>query len=129
MRLRSLPLALRWAAILQAFIVVPSMLAGSICLRDGEAATLELGTCACVYATAPGAALALSELASPDCGPCRDLTITALAGSRVIAPAVHLACDMRFAKDYSEIGQPRHSSIESRHPGDPLGRFPAVLRC
>jgi hypothetical protein len=130
MKLRSLPLgALRWAAILQALLVLPSMLAGSICLRGGEAATLELGTCECVYATAPEGAPALSELAFPDCGPCQDLTLTALAGSRVITPVVHLAGDIGFARDYSEIGQPSPSSIVSRHPGDPPGRHPAVLRC
>jgi len=129
MRLRCLPLALRWAATLQAFLVLPSLLAGSICLRDGEAATLELGTCACVYSTAPEAALALSELASPDCGPCRDLTITALAGSRVNTAAVPLAGEIRFRTDDPEIAQHSRVSIESRYPGDPPGRFPAVLRC
>jgi len=129
MRLRSLPLALRWATILQAFLVVPSMLGGSICIRDGEAATLELGTCACVCATAPGGGPVLSELTSSDCGPCRDLTITALAASRIITPAVQLAGDIHCYVGYPEIGQPSLSSIESRHPGDPPGRLLAVLRC
>jgi hypothetical protein len=57
------------------------------------------------------------------------VTITALAGSRVITPAVPLAGEIRFRTDDPEIARQLHVSIECRHPGDPPGRFLSVLRC
>ncbi len=129
MRVRSLPLALRWAALLQAILLLPPTLVGSICLRDGKAATLELGICPCLHAPARSATPTISQPGSPECGPCQDLTITALAGSRVITPAMQPAGDIQSHYDHPEMGQPTLCPIAPRHSGDPPGRLLAVLRC
>jgi hypothetical protein len=74
--------AMRWLACAQAMLLL-CMCMGSVCLRDGEAASLELGPCGCVIAASgcgddPG----IAENAGPECGPCRDEAILALPGSR-----------------------------------------------
>lgn len=82
---------MRWLACAQALLVF-CMCLGSICLRDGEAASLELGPCACMIAVdgcpeAPG----IAASAGPECGPCRDEAILALPGSRSHSDASWLA--------------------------------------
>jgi hypothetical protein len=65
---------------------------GSICLRDGEAASLELGPCGCVIAASGcGDDSGIAENAGPECGPCRDEAVVALPGSRSHTDASWLA--------------------------------------
>ena len=91
--MRTLPRrgAMRWLACAQALLVF-CMSMGAICLRDGEAASLELGPCACVIAASGcGGNFGIAENAGPECGPCRDEVIHALPASRSHTDAPCLA--------------------------------------
>ena len=82
---------MRWLAGAQALLLL-CMSMGSICLRDGEAASLELGPCGCVIAASGcGDDSGIADNAGPECGPCRDQTLLALPGSRFHADASWLA--------------------------------------
>ena len=128
MKAHSRPLTLRLAALLQMIVLLPPMLAGSICLRDEKVATLEFW-CACTNLPEPGTMTAISTPTSPECGPCRDLIIAALAGSRVIAPGMQPGGDIQAPSNHPEMDQVALCPSGPRHSGDPPRRPPSVLRC
>ena len=129
MNVRNRPPALHWAALLQAILLLPPMLVGSVCLRDGEAVTLEFEGCACLSSLTATTTPVLAEPSSPECGSCTDFVVTALAGSRVIAPGVQSDGVIQSPSAHRLTEGRLLGPILSRHLGDPLQRPPAVLRC
>ena len=119
--------AMRWAALLQVLLLLPAMLAGSICQHDDTGATFEVG-CVCIHISAPDITDIIQLSAASDCGPCRDLVITAMVGGRVAASGMQpTECvevpshtEMRICPAYLRL--PRLS-------GDPPGLPLSVLRC
>jgi hypothetical protein len=123
------PLGLRLAALLQALALLPMVLAGSVCLREGQAGAPETGICECLLSTAPSAAPTIAAPRPPECGPCLDLTVTAVVHSGTLTSGVH-ATD-GFQSPIAETEAVRavpfhHSSPRANHPP---GWTLAILRC
>lgn len=72
----------RLLVLLQAVLLVPPLLLGSLCLRDGGA-VFETG-CACAFSEGTPSTSHAAAFEDP-CGPCHDVTLAALPGSRTPA--------------------------------------------
>lgn len=120
--------AMRWATLLQVILLLPPTLAGSICQHEDRGATFEFG-CVCVDLGGPSGTDAAQLTSTPECGPCRDVTITAVAGPRVSTPGFQLANDIHALSDHLEMR--RHSSRPGWHRlfEDASARPLSILRC
>jgi hypothetical protein len=119
--------ATRLLVLAQAVLLVPQLLLGSLCLREGEAA-IETGICSCTWLPSSNPQ-SLGERTETGCGPCRDVSLTALSGFR--APD-HLAQpSLATAQTVPDLPA-SDSRIDSDTParsGDPPERRFSVLRC
>lgn len=75
---------LRFLVMVQAVLLVPPLLLGSVCLKEGSA-TLEPVTCACYIPASWTLSHVPGTDIEQDCGPCHDVTLSAL-GSRTQDP-------------------------------------------
>lgn len=119
----------RWAVFLSILVLVPPTLAGSICFREDRAGTFELD-CACTQLPAAGGTRLTSAPSTPDCGPCRDIRITALNGHLPTGAGAQL--DAAGTQRSPDCPEPKPSSAAPRktsRSGVPPGRPPAGLRC
>lgn len=119
---------MRWAALLQVFTLLPATLAGSICLNDDRGATFEVG-CVCTNLSAPASTDDIQLSAASDCGPCRDLVITAVVSPRVPASGLQPTEGFEALPSHAEMRpHPLYQGLPQRS-GDPPGLLLSVLRC
>jgi hypothetical protein len=120
---------LGWLRILPAFLLLPTMVVGSICVPATGAPTLELGICVCMQSLIGSATPGLGGEESSECGPCRDESVSVVRNSRSTLPlcpplAAHLVTLMESA----ELPHAK-TTLGVRSSEEPPGKRPSVLRC
>jgi len=118
----------RLAALLQLFLVVPSLTSGSVCISADGVERLESGCCPCMALPASGAEMTLGATGTAECGPCRDDVFTAMRG------ATPPACNLPMAA--LPVLAPHVAAAVARivecplfWAGEPPGRRLPILRC
>ena len=118
---------MRLLILVQAVLLVPPLLLGSVCLKEGSA-TLELVTCSC---TIPASWIPSQEPGTrfeKDCGPCRDVTLAAL-GSRLQQPVSLDALLLQPSSLRPLVSAcPTDTGAPERTASPPEQRF-SILRC
>ena len=111
----------------QAVLLVPPLLLGSICLKEGGA-TLELVTCSCSIPACWTPSQEPGTHIEQDCGPCRDVTLSAL-GSRVQEPVSLDGLLLHPSSLWPLVPASQLDPIAPEPPGSPPDRDFSVLRC
>lgn len=116
---------LRLLVVVQAVLLVPPLLLGSICLKEGNA-TLEPVSCPCLWSasSSPSSGMQIEQ----DCGPCRDVTLSALVSRvQLSAPLDGLLLIPSSPQPVANAFLPDAGSPE--RTGIPPERSFSVLRC
>lgn len=118
---------LRFLVMVQAVLLVPPLLLGSICLKEGSA-TLEPVSCSCLWSASASPSPVPGMQIEQDCGPCRDVTLSAL-GSRVqqSIPLDGLLLHPSSPQPVANAFLPNIDAPE--RTGSPPERSFSVLRC
>jgi hypothetical protein len=116
----------RLIVLTQAVLLIPPLLLGSLCLKDGGAA-LELVSCSCSFESWTPSPAPSTQIEA-DCGPCRDVTLSALS-SRVdlSAPLQGLSLNTTLPQPVASASLPDPTAPEPS--GSPPERSFSVLRC
>jgi hypothetical protein len=118
---------LRFLVMVQAVLLVPPLLLGSVCLKEGEA-TLEPVTCSCSIPVSWASSQAPGTHVEQDCGPCRDVTLSAL-GSRTQDPVSMDGLLLHPSSLRPLVNVSRPDPIAPEPSGSPSERSFSVLRC
>jgi len=117
----------RLLVMVQAVLLVPPLLLGSLCLKEGSA-TLELVTCSCSVPVSWTPSQEPGTQIEQDCGPCRDVTLSAL-GSRAQEPVSLGAPLLHPSSLLAAVNASRSDTIAPETSGSPPERSSSVLRC
>ena len=118
---------LRFLVMVQAVLLVPPLLLGSVCLKEGGA-TLEAVTCSCSIPASLAPSQEPGAQVEQDCGPCRDVTLSAL-GSRAPQPIALDALLLHPSSLRPLVNASQPDADAPERTGGPLERSFSVLRC
>ena len=120
---------LRWLTILQVVLLLPTTVMGSICVPAKGIPTFELGICACMALPAGPGTPTLAWEGSSDCGPCKDVAISAVRSSRSASLGGPPVATQLFAHAERTDHLCATASPGAQSSGQPPGNYSSILRC
>jgi len=116
-----------WMALLQASLLLPPTLLGSVCISADGRGVAEIGGCDCALAPATPESV-VRDAGPSDCGPCRDQDFDSMHVARVVAPDAPVGSIACAPVVFTGPGLPSDCLLLPAHAARPPDQLP-ILRC